>query len=49
MSVSEENELLKIVIEIQASHIKEQEAAIKKLRETIDELRSLSRQTLRKR
>ena len=41
MSLSDENALLKIVIETQASRIKEQENTIKELREMVDELRSL--------
>ena len=41
MSVSEENQLLKMVIETQASRIKEQEETIKELRNMVDELRSL--------
>lgn len=41
MSQSNENELLKMVIETQASRIKEQEATIKELRIMVDELRSL--------
>ena len=41
MSLSEENELLKTIIETQASRIREQEATIKELREMVDELRSL--------
>ena len=41
MSVSEENQLLKMVIEAQASRIKEQEETIKELRNMVDELRSL--------
>lgn len=38
---SDENELLKMIIETQASRIKEQEQTIKELREMVDELRSL--------
>ena len=41
MSQSNENELLKMVIETQASRIKEQEATIRELRIMVDELRSL--------
>lgn len=41
MSLSEENELLKIIIENQASRIREQEETIKELREMVAELRSL--------
>ena len=41
MSASEENKLLKMVIETQASRIAEQEATIKELHEVIDELRSV--------
>ena len=41
MSVQDENELLKMVIETQASRINEQEATIKELRTMIEELRSL--------
>lgn len=41
MSLSDENELLKMIIETQASRIKEQEATIKELRIMVDELRSL--------
>lgn len=41
MSVTEENNLLKMVIETQASRIQEQEATIKELRIMVDELRSL--------
>ena len=41
MSVTEENQLLKMVIETQASRIKEQEETIKELRLMVDELRSL--------
>ena len=41
MSLSDENELLKMVIETQASRIKEQEATIRELRIMVDELRSL--------
>ena len=41
MSVTEENQLLKMVIETQASRIKEQEETIKELRLMVDEMRSL--------
>ena len=41
MSLPDENELLKMVIETQASRIKEQEATIQELRIMVDELRSL--------
>ena len=41
MSATEENQLLKMVIETQASRIKEQEDTIKELRLMVDELRSL--------
>ena len=41
MLQSNENELLKMVIETQASRIKEQEATIRELRIMVDELRSL--------
>ena len=41
MSLSDENALLKMIIETQASRIKEQENTIKELREMVDELRSL--------
>ena len=41
MSVTKENQLLKMVIETQASRIKEQEETIKELRLMVDELRSL--------
>lgn len=41
MSAQSENELLKMVIETQASRIKDQEETIKELRTMIDELRSL--------
>ena len=41
MSVTEENQLLKMVIETQASRIREQEETIKELRLMVDELRSL--------
>ena len=41
MSLSDENVFLKMVIETQASRIKEQENTIKELREMVDELRSL--------
>ena len=41
MSVTEENQLLKMVIETQASRIKEQEETIKELRLMVEELRSL--------
>ena len=41
MSVKEENELLKMVIETQSSRIREQEETIKELRTVIDELRSI--------
>lgn len=41
MSVSDENALLKMIIETQASRIQEQEATIKELRQMVDELRSL--------
>ena len=41
MSATEENQLLKMVIETQASRIKEQEGTIKELRLMVDELRSL--------
>ena len=41
MSVTEENQLLKMVIETQACRIKEQEETIKELRLMVDELRSL--------
>ncbi len=42
MSVKSENELLKMVIETQASRIKEQEETIKELRSIIDELHSVT-------
>lgn len=41
MSIAEENKLLKMIIEQQASRIEEQEATIKELRIMVDELRSL--------
>ena len=41
MSVTEENQLLKMVIETQASRIKEQEETIKELRLMVEELRGL--------
>lgn len=41
MSVNEEKELLQMVIETQASRIKDQEETIKELRSMVDELRSL--------
>ena len=41
MSATEENQLLKMVIETQASRIKEQEETIKELRLMVEELRSL--------
>lgn len=41
MSVNEEKELLQMVIETQASRIKEQEETIKELRSMVNELRSL--------
>ena len=41
MSLSDENAFLKMVIETQASRIKEQENTIKELRKMVDELRSL--------
>ena len=41
MSLSDENAFLKMVIETQASRIKEQENTIRELREMVDELRSL--------
>ena len=41
MSVSDENALLKMIIETQASRIQEQDATIKELRQMVDELRSL--------
>ena len=41
MSLSDENALLKMIIETQASRIKEQENTIKELRKMVDELRSL--------
>ena len=41
MSVTEENQLLKMVIETQASRIKEQEETIQELRLMVDELHSL--------
>ena len=41
MSAKEENELLKMVIETQASRIRDQEETIKELRAMVDELRSL--------
>ena len=41
MSLSDENALLKMIIETQASRIKEQEKTIKELRKIVDELRSL--------
>ena len=41
MSVSDENALLKMVIENQASRIREQEETIKELREMVSELRGL--------
>lgn len=41
MSVNEEKDLLQLVIETQASRIKEQEETIKELRIMVDELRSL--------
>lgn len=40
MSVTKENQLLKMVIETQASRIKEQEETIKELRLMVDELRT---------
>ena len=39
MSLSDENALLKMIIETQASRIKEQEKTIKELRKIVDELR----------
>ena len=41
MSATEEIELLKKIIEMQASRIEEQEAAIRELRLVVDELRSV--------
>ena len=41
MSATEENKLLKMIIEMQASRIEEQEATIKELRAVVDELRSV--------
>ena len=41
MSVKQENEYLKMIVETQASRIKDQEETIKELRTMIDELRSL--------
>lgn len=41
MSVQEENELLKMVVETQASRLKDQEETIKELRLMVNELRSL--------
>ena len=41
MSLSDENAFLKMVIETQASRIKEQENTIRELREMVDELRNL--------
>lgn len=41
MSVEQENEYLKMLVETQASHIRNQEETIKELRTMIDELRSL--------
>lgn len=41
MSVKEENELLKMIIETQSSRISEQEETIRELRTVIDELRSI--------
>ena len=41
MSYEDENKLLKMVIETQASRIADQEATIKELRSMVDELRSL--------
>ena len=41
MSITEENKLLKMIIEQQASRIEEQDATIKELRLMVDELRSL--------
>lgn len=41
MSAHKENELLKMIIETQASRIKDQEKTIKELRVLVDELRSL--------
>ncbi|MFD1405955.1 IS66 family transposase [Robinsoniella peoriensis] len=41
MSVKQENEYLKMLVETQASHIRNQEETIKELRTMIDELRSL--------
>ncbi len=41
MSTTEENNLLKMIIEQQAARIKEQDATIKELRLMVDELRSL--------
>ena len=41
MSYADENALLKMIIETQASRITEQEATIKELRTMVDELRSL--------
>ena len=41
MSYADENALLKMIIETQASRITEQEASIKELRTMVDELRSL--------
>lgn len=41
MSAANENELLKMIIETQASRIKEQEQTISELREMVSELRSL--------
>lgn len=41
MSYEDENKLLKMVIETQASRIADQEATIKELRSMVDELRLL--------
>ena len=41
MSLSDENKLLKTIIENQASRIREQEETIKELREMIQELKGL--------
>ena len=41
MSLSDENALLKMVIETQAARLHEQEATIQELRQMVDELRSL--------
>lgn len=41
MSITEENKLLKMIIEQQASRIEEQDATIKELHLMVDELRSL--------